>query len=431
MKIALINPPVESRYVHSIDEPLGILYLAAHLRDKHDLLIIDSFSHNLTVEETLDICLDFDVDIVGISTVFSTSYKTSKEICEKVKYERPSTITILGGNTATFMAEELVKLPFIDYVVRGESDISFPILVDVLSGGGDVSQLKGITYKRDNQVLNNENQPLVKDLDSLPFPARDLLPNSGQYPKSILSTRGCAYGCIYCSTSAFWGKGFRMRSVDNIIEEIEALVSEGNLTYFSFADDCFTLVPQRAIEICTRIGEMGFDLEWSCTGRIETISDQLLKSLRGAGCKSIFFGIESGSERILKELNRKYTRNEVIRVYNLCIENGIKPYFSFIVGLPYETIEDVEETYNLINMLRGVENGIHILTPFPGTPMVENSAKYGLDILPHSIEELDLNTRSFIKTSELNPEEIESLFRKAIGYSFKSLKREAKEVSYE
>lgn len=431
MRIALINPPVESRYVHSIDEPLGILYLAAQLKDKHDVLIIDSFSHNLTVEETVDICLEFDVDIVGVSTVFSTSYKTSQEICQKVKKASPAVITVLGGNTATFMAQELVLFPFIDYVVRGESDISFPELVDILSSDGNVAQVKGITYSRDAHVISNANQPIVKELDSLPFPARELLPGAEMYPKSILSTRGCAYGCIYCSTAAFWGKGFRMRGVDNIIKEIESLASEGALTYFSFADDCFTLVPKRAMEICKRIREMDLGVEWSCTGRIETINDELLKSLRGAGCISIFFGIESGSERILKELNRRYTRDEVIKVYNLCIENDIKPYFSFIVGLPSETTQDVEETYKLINMLRGVENGIHILTPFPGTPMVENPLKYGLDILPHSVEELDLNTKSFIRTSELEPQEIESLFRKAIGYSFKSLKKKAKGVAYE
>lgn len=428
MKIALINPPVQSRYVHSIDEPLGILYLASQLRDNHDVIIIDSFTHKLTVEETIDLCIHVEADIVGLSTVFSTAYKTSKEICEGIKKLSPEIITIVGGNTATFMAEELALMPFIDYVVRGEADISFPSLIRSLESGKDIETVKGISYSKDDRILNNPSQPLVKNLDTLPFPARDLLPMSEDYPRAILSTRGCAYGCLYCSTSAFWGKGFRSRSIDNIMEEIYALSQDGNLSFFSFADDCFTLVPKRAIEICGRIKDMKLNSTWNCTGRIETIDDELLKALSSAGCKSIFFGIESGSEKVLEILNRKYTKEDVVKVYKLCIENGIKPYFSFIMGLPFENMEDIEETYKLINKLKGVENGIHILTPFPGTPMVENPSNYGLEILPHSIEDIDLNTKSYIKTSELNPDEIERAFKKAIGYSFKSLKRELKGV---
>lgn len=426
MRIALINPPAISRYVHSINEPLGILYLAALLKDKYEVLLIDSFSHKLSVEETIELCVHFQVDLVGVSTVFSTVYKTSKDICEGIKKVNPDIITVAGGNTATFMAEEMASLPYIDYVVRGEGEISFPSLLEALINGLDVGEIKGISYFKNGRVVHNPDQPPVKDLDSLPFPARELLPQSEKYPKSILSARGCAYGCAYCSTSAFWGKGYRIRSVENIIKEIEMLNEDGNLSYFSFADDCFTLIPKRTKEICSRIRDLNLNATWGCTGRIETISEDLLKTLNSAGCKGMFFGIESGSTKVLEKLGRRYTKEDVINVYTQCIANGIQPYFSFIVGLPFEDMNDIEETYELIQQLEGVENGIHILTPFPGTPIVKDPAKYGLEIKEHQIEDLDLNTKSYIKTSELTSEQIEDAFKKAIGYSFKALRRTKK-----
>lgn len=423
MRIALINPPASTRYVHSIDEPLGLEYLAAQIKAEHEVLIIDSFSQKLSVKETIELLLEFSVDVVGISTVFSSTYKTSKDIFEGIKSLKPETITVSGGNTATFMAEELAALPYVDYVVRGEGDISFPALIKAISHGGSLSEIKGISYCREGGVVHNPDQPLVENLDTLPFPARELLPMSEHYPKSILSARGCAYGCSYCSTAAFWGKGFRIRSVDNIIDEIKLLNTDNNLKSFSFADDCFTLIPKRTKEICARIKELGINAQWNCTGRIETITEDMLKALSGAGCKAIFFGIESGSKRVLEKLGRRYSPEDVQKVYELCIAYGITPYFSFIIGLPFEDLTDINETYSLIQKLEGVENGIHMLTPFPGTPIAKNPSEFGLKILPHSVEELDINTKSYINTEKLSAKSIEECFKKAIGYSFKALKR--------
>lgn len=423
MRIALINPPASNRYVHSIDEPLGLEYLAAQIKADHEVLIIDSFSQKLSVKETIELVLEFSVDVVGISTVFSSTYKTSKDIFEGIKSVNPEIITVSGGNTATFMAEELAALPYVDYVTRGEGDISFPALIKAINSGGSVSDIKGISYYCKDRVVHNPDQPLVNDLDTLPFPARELLPMSEHYPKSILSARGCAYGCPYCSTAAFWGKGFRVRSVDNIIDEIKLLNTDNNLKSFSFADDCFTLIPKRTKEICARIKELDIIAQWNCTGRIETITEDMLEALSGAGCKAIFFGIESGSKRILEKLGRRYSPEDVQKVYKLCISYGITPYFSFIIGLPSEELTDINETYSLIEKLEGVENGIHMLTPFPGTPIANNPSEYGLEILPHSIEELDINTKSFINTEQLSAKSIEEYFKKAIGYSFKALKR--------
>lgn len=423
MRIALVNPPVENRYIHNIDEPLNLEYLAAQVCNKHDVLIIDSFSNRLTVDETIKLLNNMKVDVVGISLVFTGAYKTTLAICEGIKGINTEVVTVLGGNTATFMSENLVSFPYVDIISRGEGDLSFPILIDALEKNSLLEEVPGITFVKDGNIVSTKQLPLVENLDILPFPARELLPFNDSYPKAILSSRGCAYGCIYCSTAAFWSNSFRKRSIENIMSEINLIIEKYGATYFSFADDCFTLIPKRAIEISKRIKGLNKELTWGCTGRIETMSEELIRCFSESGCKSIFFGIESGSTKVLKSLKRNYTPEQVYEVYRVCIKYNIRPYFSFIVGLPDETLEDVKLTFRLISRLEGVENGVHMLTPFPSTPIAVNPDEFGLTLKEHGIENLDINSRSYVRTRNFETDEIEELFQKAVGYSFKALRK--------
>jgi len=423
VKVVLVNPPLSQRYVHSIDEPLGVLYLAAAIRDKHEVYIVDSLNNMLSTAETAEIITELEADVVGISLVFTGAYKTSLEILASVKNKKPSIISVLGGNTATFLAETLARRKDVDYVVRGEGDVSFPQLLGAISSGISQPGVSGISYQSGDKVIHNPDTVLVNDLDELLFPARRLLPLRQKYPRSILSSRGCAYGCIYCSSAAFWRKSFRMRSIDNIMAEIKTLQEEEKLKYFSFADDCLTLLPQRAREIARRIRDLRLGCTWGCTGRIETLSEELIRELSGAGCTGMFFGVESGSERVLKKLGRRYTPEQVYETYKTCIRYGIQPYFSFMVGLPFEKEEDLNLTYRLIERLEGVENGVHILTPLPGTPIFYDAKKYGLKISGHETEELDINSCSVAATEHFSREFINEAYRKAIGYSIKALRK--------
>jgi radical SAM superfamily enzyme YgiQ (UPF0313 family) len=423
VRIVLVNPPLARRYTVGLDEPLAIEYLAAQVRDGHDVMLADGMGLGLTVEECIQQVVDFEPDLVGVSLTFTGAWSTVKQILTGIRDFRPSATIVLGGNTATFLAGELAALPSVDFVVKGEGDDTFRELVQALEAGRRPEGVAGLCWAENGTVVDTGVRPLLEDVDRIPLPARDLLPLAQHYRKVILSARGCPYGCIYCSTSAFWQRRFRTRSVDNILAEARILLSDPDLDYFSFADDCFTLSEQRVLDICDGLERAGRAVDWSCTGRIETITEPMLKRMAETGCRHIFFGVESGSDAVLKSIGRKYGAAEVERVYTLCLRHSIQPSFSYIVGLPSETEADRRATLDLIGRLGGVENGMHILTPFPGTPVAEEPDRFQIQILPHTIEDLDINTRSLVATPHFTPAQTEEDFRTGLGMGFKALRR--------
>jgi len=423
MRIVLVNPPLSDRYIFNRDEPLHLEYLAAQVAGAHQVRILDALGLGMSVRETVERTVAARPGLVGISLGFTAAYRTVIEICVALRERLPGTTIMLGGNTATFLSQELASRPEVDAVAIGEADWTFRELVGALDDGRPWDGVAGLVYRQDGELRRTPERPLIGDLTALPFPARQLLPLRRYYCKVILAARGCPYGCIYCSTSAFWRRRFRSRPVDHILEEVRMVAADPAVDYFAFADDCFTLKAERVHRICEGIEGLGRKISWSCTGRIETVSRELLRRMGQSGCKAIFFGVESGSPGVLRVLGRRYGPDEVRRVYADCIAGGIRPSFSYIVGLPTETPADRQATYDLIGDLHGVENGVHMLTPFPGTPIALDPGKYGIRILPHSPADLDINTRSVIGTAHATPEETEDAFRKGLGYCFRSVRR--------
>lgn len=422
MKIALIAPPLKHLYLPQMDEPLHLAYLGAQLTNDHDLSLIDGLGQSLDTRQIMDRLASMAPDLVGISLTFTGAYAGVLDLCRAIRSDLPGTVTVLGGNTATFRADELAGMDIVDVVVRGEGDLTFPALARAIEQRTPLSQVSGISFLHQGKLIHTPDRPLVRDLDTLPFPARHLLPEETPYLKTVLTARGCPYGCAYCSAAAFWNRRYRKRSVDNIMAEIEAMDLNCEDSFF-FQDDCFTLNRDRVTEICRRLEQLQSGVFWGCTGRIETVDARLLETLSRAGCKAMFFGVESGSPKVLKTLGRRYTPDDVKAVYTHCIQNGIRPKFSFIVGLPGETKEDIDKTYDLIRQLEGVECGSHMLTPFPGTPITEAPDTFGIRIHEHGIQDLDINTACYLNTDCLGTEEIEEAYRTAIGYGMKTLRR--------
>ena len=424
MRIALVAPPIKSRYVQGMDEPLGLEYLAAVLHEDHDVCIIDSFNQRLTVADTVDLLEAFQPDVLGVGLVMTGAHDPTLEICRAAKERWPEVPTVLGGHTAMFVADSLVRRDEIDGVVWGEGEQTFRELIGRVDRGLDWKDIEGIIVFNGSEVVRTPKRPNILDLNAHPFPARHLLPGIEEYMISILRARGCAYYCAYCSVTAFWGgRSNRRRADENVIAEMAHVKEKYPRDLIAFADDTFTVPPRAVIGLCERIRAANLGLEWSCTGRMETISPILLSAMREAGCTDMFFGIESGSTKVLRRLGRKYTAEDVYGVYRLCVETDIRPRFSFIFGLPDEDWAAVQDTWRLIERLEGASIGVHILTPLPGTDIGERPESFGIKVTPTAVGDLDINSDVLVENGFLTKDQVREAYRRGAGLAARAGRR--------
>jgi anaerobic magnesium-protoporphyrin IX monomethyl ester cyclase len=422
MKIVLLIPPPAKRYVFARGEPLAFEYLWEASLSGHECVLIDALAETHTVDQLVQRILRKEPDCLCVSLTFTSAFANMLAICTKVKQWGKDILIIAGGNSATFLHDKLLESDAVDFVVRGEGEIALRTLLAARAHRATAA-IKGVAWKKDGVIIDNGMTEPVSNLDSIRFPRESRKHLAVSYHRSILTARGCCYGCLYCSAGAFWNGTYRTRSIENIKEEILFLCEELNTEGISFADDCFTINEGRLAAICDLVSEISPHLQWSCTGRIEKASAFLIDKMSKAGCKAIFFGVESASPRTLKRLNRRYTARDVREVYKRCIEAGIRPSFSFIIGLPFESEDDIRKSIELIDKLSGCDTGVHMLTPFPGTPIATNPKRFGIAASFESIEELEMNTNVVLSTSKLSTAKIRSLFREAVGVSCNSLRR--------
>jgi len=450
MKILLINPVFEKPQFRlpNISEPLGLEYLAAMVMPEHDVQILDGLPNGLSYDQIINTIKDFQPDIVGISIIYAFAIKIAKDLSDIIKKYFPDLMILIGGQNATFIADDLIKHPSIDIIVSGEGEITFSELIkkwevenmkyEVGSGKWEVritniksqiSTIPGLYYKTpDGQIKNTGKRSAIKDLDTLPLPAHSILKDKKYYERTIITSRGCGYNCIYCSTSSFWGN-YRARSIESIIKEIESLFAP-DLFYATnrivFVDDTFTIDKNRVKNLCKEFIKLQtkFKFSWGCNARLENITEELLITMKDAGCSAIGFGIESGSPKILKLLKRTYTPDDVIKVTRLCKKLGIHVDAGFIAGLPYETKEDMELTFSLMEKISGLP-GLTILTPFHGTPVFNEPDKYGLTIFPHLPEENDIGKYAWIDNGYLTREEILAAYKKGLTVCFRKIMKTA------
>jgi len=372
MKILLLYPP----YTSHVEEkkkgyfpPLGLAYIAAILRNQdHTVRIIDMNIETKSLEELEKICEKEQPDIVGISSTTIT-YNTSINILKRIKSVIPSVIRIVGGPHASILPQEFVD--YSDFVVVGEGEYTMLELVKTLENSEDPSNIEGLVFKKDGKIVKTGPRPLITGLDNLPFPARDLLhmeaynDNKG----AILTSRGCPFNCIFCNSHLIFGKKFRARNPKNVVDEIEYLVKKYNVHVIRVLDDMFTLNRKRVIEICNEILSRGLNIGWELTNgtRVDKVDKELLEKMHEAGCYRIYYGIESGSEKVLKMLRKGIKLDQVRRVVKWTKEIGIEVGGFFMIGGPGETIETLKETEKFIDELNLDYVHLSIATPYPRT----------------------------------------------------------------
>ncbi len=416
--VLLINPPAQGVY-DTIDiklPPLGLVYIAAVLRKNgHFVKIID-----LNVQENLwETVKERKWNIVGLSGDTSR-YPVSMKIAEQIKKHFGYTI-FTGGPHVTFFEKETLNTGFVDYVIRGEGEYVTLDLVNALEKGLPPENVRGVTFKRDGKIVKTLRAPIIKDLDNLPYPARDLLPMEkykitrffGRPITSILTSRGCPFNCYFCSSSQFSNLVWRTRSPKNIVDEIEYVYKTFEYNAFAFVDDNFTLNPKRVIEIAKEIVRRKLDIYWWAFSRVDELlgHEDMVEWMAKSGCRMVFLGIESVSEEVLKEYNKGITANDSIRAVKLLNRYGITVWGSFIIGALDETREMILNTIKFAKLLDPKNVQFSVLTPFPGTRLYEDAERMG--IIVHKNWKYYDGAHALMRTKYLEPKEIQMLLNRA------------------
>ena len=361
--------------------PLGLLCIAANVEKNHNVKIESPqipLINNADYIQTAKNILNHHPDFIGFST-WCISYATALLIAKELKKLAPEIPIIFGGPQASILAKETLEIfPFIDYVLIGEADTSFEILLEELSRKEPrLFSVAGLTYRNGKEIKINPTD--VVDLDKLPIPAYKWIKNDDNIILDV--GRGCPYKCTYCTTNDFFSKKFRLKSADKIVAEMTAIYKKYKIKKFVFAHDMFTANSKFVANFCRKLIQLkeqeGLEFKWNCSARTDCVSDDTLTLMKQAGCHSIFFGIESGSAKIQKSIRKNLDIPRVLQITELCQQIGLTMHASFIIGFPDETLSDIEETLKtIIHMaVKGVLVQSSELTLLPGTPIYERHYK--------------------------------------------------------
>lgn len=395
MKVLLINPPSFNEIIGNnpviIEEergynpPLGLLYLASYLEknSNHSVAVLDTQVEEIDYPKIERRIRQEKPDVVGITAMTLTLRDVIKTI-EVVKKVNSSIQVVLGGPHVHLFPNETITLPGVDYLVLGEGEVAFKELLDRLGDYKALRRMKGFAFMDGDEIVVTSHREFIDDLNALPSPALHLVPyqkySSLMAKRSPITTmftsRGCPYKCTFCDRPHL-GKRFRARSAQNVVDEMEHYTKMG-VHEFLVYDDTFTINRKRAIEVCQEIKRRKLDIGWDIRARVNTMDEELLRELKSANCERIHYGVEAGTDKILKVLNKGITLEQVRRVFKATKKLGISTLAYFMIGNPEETTEDIKSTMRFMKSINPNFVHITILTPFPGTEIYFEALERGI-----------------------------------------------------
>ena len=396
MRVLLINPsyPFEEFPRLLVTLP----YVASALRaEGHEVEILDLLLARTTPAKIERRMQRFRPELVGITSV-TLNHHIASSIAEVVRKCDERVPIAMGGPHVSFEIEGSFRdLPALDYIGIGEGEHTIVELVRALEGRMDLRDVRGLALRDGDRVVKTAARPLEDDLDTLPNPARDLVPLARYLAfdshASVVTSRGCPYACIFCSAPAWTGRSVRYRTPSLCVDEIEELAALG-FTEITIEDDLFTLYRKHFLAVCGELVRRNTGVRWNAFSRVDTISPEIVETMARAGCQAICFGVESGNQEILDLVKKKSDLQKVKEAMRMTQAVGISALASFIIGLPGETEETLRKTVEFADELHGEFGslyGFHILAPFPGTEVRERAADYGLEILSNDWTRYDAN----------------------------------------
>jgi magnesium-protoporphyrin IX monomethyl ester (oxidative) cyclase len=457
MKILLIVPPSTLWSIERphVVQPIGIGYIAAVLeKEGYDVKVLDTIAlgwqeyltkwkgKKINRDKTIHFGLSWGEienrvkeakpDVVGISSAYSCQSENMHKTAEAVKRADKNVKVIVGGAHPTAFPEHVLEDKNVDIVVIGEGELTAIELMRKLESGADFSSVKGVACRKDGKIIINERREFIDDLDSLPFPARHLLPMKEYFEAksthggeakwspvtSMITSRGCPGICIFCSIHDIWGRKWRSRSAKNVVDEIEHMVKNYHIKELHFEDDNLTLNKQRMMEICDGIIERGLNkkIRWTTPNSVmvATLDEEVLTKMKQSGCYLLSFGIESGDEHILREVVRKNVPFGRLReIIKICRRLKIETAGSFIIGLPGETLETFQKTIDFAKDIGLDRASFLAATPFPGTDLYKICTERGY--IPRDMSWSSLRTigSAVISTEEFTKEDVLEWQKKA------------------
>ena len=405
MRVLLINPfyPISE----TPSPPLGLAYLASAMEQAGvEVKILDYVVYPYRRDALESVLNEFKPQVAG-ATAVSMTFDHARRVLSDVKAIDPEIVTVMGGPHVTFCAREtLESFTELDAVVIGEGEKTMVELLRALEPARNFGAVSGLAYRAGSKIRTTAARNLIQDLDTLPLPARHLLP-LGRYrtlgmPISMTTSRGCPYKCIFCVGRKMVGARVRYRSAGRVADELQDLA---NLKFhqINIADDLFTANPHHCLAVCEEILQRNLNINWTSFARVDTISEHLLSKMKAAGCTAVSFGIESANPAILKRIKKGISVDQIENAIRICRRVGISPYASFILGLPGETPQTINETKAFAAKLqqKGLAYGFHILAPFPGTEVRARSERLGIRILTDDWSKYDAN-RAVVETERVN-----------------------------
>lgn len=389
MNLLLINPSHESVYRNSKIKAgvprspvLSLAAIAPALRKNHTVRIFDAAIFTDPYAQLRTEIINFKPDYAAI-TFTTPLYDEMRRIAGLVKEINPRIVTIGGGPHASAMPQETLGDSPLDIVVAGEGDFALSEIID----GGGPDTVPGVFYKKDGRIFKNPARELIKDLDSLPFPAWDLF-DLEKYSSSELlarkspagwleTSRGCVFKCAYCNKSVF-SAAFRTKSAGRVVDEIEYMLGLG-FKEIHIADDAFTTNIARAKDICGEIIKRKLSFPWATvTGiRIDGVDKELLELMKASGCYRVYYGIESGNQKVLDTIQKGITLEKIRAVVKLSKEAGLEVFGFFMIALPGETESSMRDTINFAKELDLDMAKMSITVPLPATRLYETWKEEG------------------------------------------------------
>jgi radical SAM superfamily enzyme YgiQ (UPF0313 family) len=430
-KIILIAPPYLDLYGKISRAagryfPLGLAYIASYLKTygNHDVLMYEPEAQGLSYADISEIIKKEAPDVIGL-TSSTPNFPRALELA-RIARDVSGARIVLGGVHASAIPEFIIENyhELIDCVVVGEGEETMLELVDAFRSGSSLSGVEGIVYKSGEKIVRTGRRPFIEDLDRIPPPDRDLIPqdlfvpnaHNARYRKclTILTSRGCPYNCSFCAARVVSGKKYRMHSAEYVLNEMQSLKERYGARQLVITDDTFTINRGRLEQICRGMIDRRLDLQWFCFSQVNTVDKETLSLMKRAGCYSIGFGVESADEGILKNMGKNIKPEQALETVHIANRLGLKTQTFYIFGSPGETREQMERTLAFSQEVDAVLSFYNMLVPYPGTKDFE----YFFSSTPLK----DIKWEDFVaigencvlsKNASVSKEEIENLIGRA------------------